>query len=110
MIANKFYVTVDTSYGPVKGIKKFSCYGEEYNSFQGIPYMKAPIGKLRFRDAQEPDHWTEPLDATFEGPAFCNKDYVHGRYEGDLDAMHVNIYTKNLEPEKLTPVMVFIHG
>jgi carboxylesterase type B len=49
MIASKFYVTVNTTYGSVKGIRKFACYGDEYVSFQGIPYMKPPVGKLRFR-------------------------------------------------------------
>lgn len=49
MISDSFYRTVDTEYGPVKGIKKFAVHGEEYFSFQGVPYMKGPTGKLRFR-------------------------------------------------------------
>lgn len=49
MIAEKFYVTVETEYGPVKGIKKFGCYGDEYISFQGIPYMEQPLGESTFR-------------------------------------------------------------
>jgi carboxylesterase type B len=35
---------------------------------------------------------------------------VHGRFEGSLDAMHVNVYSKNINPEKPAPVMVYIHG
>lgn len=49
MFSDSFYQTIETQYGPVKGIKKFGCYGDEYFSFQGIPYMKPPVGKLRFR-------------------------------------------------------------
>ena len=48
MESNKF-VIVDTEYGPVKGAKKVTVLGNNYINFQGIPYMKAPIGKLRFR-------------------------------------------------------------
>lgn len=43
------FVVVDTAYGPVKGIKKDTSLGQEIVSFQKIPYMKAPIGKLRFK-------------------------------------------------------------
>jgi carboxylesterase type B len=49
MISDKFYVTVDTTYGPVKGMKRFGVYGDQFIGFQGIPYMKPPVGKLRFR-------------------------------------------------------------
>lgn len=48
MASNEF-VFVDTEYGPVKGVNKVSVLGNNYINFQGIPYMKAPTGKLRFR-------------------------------------------------------------
>lgn len=41
-------VQVYTEYGIIEGIKKETNLGTEYISFQGIPYMKAPVGKLRF--------------------------------------------------------------
>lgn len=62
------------------------------------------------QDAQPPEPWIEPLDATKEGQSFVNKNYVTNQMEGQLDAMHVNVYTKNIKPSKLLPVMVFIHG
>ncbi len=40
---------VNTNYGPVRGLLRKSAVGEEYLSFRGIPYGKAPIGELRFR-------------------------------------------------------------
>jgi cholinesterase len=43
------FVIVDTEYGPVKGITKGSCLGAQYVNFQGIPYMRPPVGKLRFK-------------------------------------------------------------
>lgn len=42
-------VIVSTEYGPVKGIHSVTVLGVGYVKFQGIPYMKAPLGKLRFR-------------------------------------------------------------
>lgn len=43
------FVVTDTENGQVKGIKKQSCINGEYLSFQGIPFMKPPVGKLRFK-------------------------------------------------------------
>lgn len=48
MVSNNF-VIVNTQYGPVKGAKKVTVLGTNYINFQGIPYMKAPTGKFRFR-------------------------------------------------------------
>lgn len=45
---------VQTEYGPIKGDQRLSVLGRKYFNFQGIPYMKAPLGKLRFRDAEAP--------------------------------------------------------
>lgn len=42
-------VIVSTEYGPVKGVYSVTVLGVDYVKFQGIPYMKAPLGKLRFR-------------------------------------------------------------
>ena len=42
-------VIVSTEYGPVKGVHSVTVLGVDYVKFQGIPYMKAPLGKLRFR-------------------------------------------------------------
>lgn len=38
-----------TTYGEVKGQKKFSRNGRLFHSFTGIRYAKAPIGELRFQ-------------------------------------------------------------
>lgn len=39
---------INTDDGPVRGVKKISLLGNEYISFQGIPYAEPPFGKLRF--------------------------------------------------------------
>lgn len=102
-------VNVQTQYGPVCGIKKVSALGRNYFSFQSIPYMKAPLGKLRFRDAQPPEIWTEPFDVTKERGAYCMKSFLNYNDEGVEDAGFVNVYTPYTDPN-LMPVLVWFHG
>lgn len=87
---------VSTSCGPVKGLKQKSCFGDEYYSFQKIPYAAPPIGSLRFRDPQPPEPWKEPLDGTSEGPvAYSFNNYVYS-VVGNENCLHLNIFTKNV--------------
>lgn len=43
------FLVIDTEYGPVKGCKKETVLGRNYIGFHKIPYMKPPVGKLRFK-------------------------------------------------------------
>jgi carboxylesterase type B len=104
------FVIAESEYGPIKGIRKESLLGGDYVSFQAIPYMKAPVGKLKFREPQTPEKWTEPLDATVEGPPYRAIDIFTLKVIGDLNAMFVNVYTRTIDPKTPLPVMVFIHG
>jgi Carboxylesterase family len=101
------FVVVETEHGPVKGTKKSSVLGIDYFNFQGISYMKAPVGKLRFRDAEKPEKWIEPLDASRElcYPLF---DFFGKKFDGQEDAGIVNVFTKSVQPEKKFPVMVWV--
>lgn len=101
---------VETEYGPVKGLKTKTVFGVDYLSFRGIPYMKAPLGQLRFREAQSPRNWTDTYDATEEGPSYCMTDFVTNLQDGQENAGTVNVYTKNLKPDCLYPVMIWVHG
>ena len=98
---------VQSEFGPIKGIHKKLIFDTECIVFKSIPYMKAPVGKLRFREAQPTDKWEEPFDAT--GPILAFPHYYQGfGFIGQEDAGILNIFTKNLKPEKLTPVMVWV--
>ena len=101
---------VETEYGPIKGIKKPSVLGRNYFNFQGIPYMKQPVGKLRFRDAESPEKWSEPLDVTKEPPGYCMRSFLNYSDGGQEDAAVVNVYTPYTNPKKLLPVLFWIHG
>jgi carboxylesterase type B len=102
------YITVDTEYGPVKGSQKVSDLGRDFFSFRAIPYMKAPVGNLRFRDAKEPDSWIEPLDVTGARPSYTSLNFMTKAIEGQEDAGIISIDTPYLD--KKLPVAVYIHG
>ncbi|XP_053689756.1 esterase B1-like [Sabethes cyaneus] len=101
---------VDTRYGPVKGAKKQSLMGQEYISFQGIPYAKAPVGELRFKDPIIPDNWTETLDCTEQCQPCYHFDRRVKKIVGSEDSLKVNVFTKKIDVSKPQPVMVYIYG
>lgn len=101
------FVVVETEYGPVKGTRKSSILGLDYTNFQGIPYMKAPTKKLRFRAPQPPEKWTEPRELTPE-LSFPSVNFVALKPDGQEDAGIINVYTKNIDPKKKVPVMVWV--
>lgn len=99
---------VETEYGPVKGLRTKSVLDTEFVSFRGVPYMKAPLGQLRFREAQSPRNWIDPFDATEEGPSYCMSDFMTGKQDGQENAGTINVFSKDLKPEKLMPVMIWV--
>lgn len=105
----KFQV-VQTEHGPVKGIQQQTLFGRDYFSFQGIPYMKAPLGKLRFRSPEPPTPWKEPIDATKKSPAYTQIDTLHQKLVGQDDAGVVNVFTPSIDTSSALPVLVWIHG
>jgi carboxylesterase type B len=104
----KNYEIVQSEYGPIKGVHKSSAIGYNYISFQGIPYMKPPLGKLRFKEPQSPEKWEKVLDATGKASSYVIMNQVTNFCEGQEDAGIINVYTKDVEAEKLFPVMVFV--
>ncbi|XP_052898916.1 esterase B1-like [Anopheles moucheti] len=101
---------VATRYGPVRGVRKAAATGVEYLNFQKIPYCKPPVGERRFKDLEVPEPWTEPLDCTQQGPSGYQFNKLLNKIVGSEDHLYINVYTKELKPEKLRPVMLWIHG
>jgi len=101
---------VDTEYGQVKG-KTI----DEVSVWKGIPYAKAPVGRLRFRPPQPPEPWEGIYDATMFGPVAIQPtkeimsflDNEHARMSEDC--LNLNICSPEAD-EKRRPVMVWIHG
>jgi para-nitrobenzyl esterase len=101
-------IIVATECGQVKGIQKSSILGRNYFRFNSIPYMKAPIGKLRFRDAQSPEKWNETLDSNIDRPSYLLVDRFEKTVAGQEDAGILSISTPYLN--RKLPVAVYMHG
>ncbi|XP_062544107.1 esterase B1-like [Armigeres subalbatus] len=101
---------VPTQYGPIRGVRKTASTGVEYCSFQRVPYAKPPVGDLRFKDAEPPTPWVEPLDCTVQGPGGYQFSKLQNKIIGSEDCLHMNIFTKNLDKQHGQPVLLYIHG
>lgn len=101
-------VIVDTEYGPVKGVKLSTDLGRDFFKFTVVPFMKAPLAKLRFRDAQAPDCWNQPLDTTGDRPSYTSFNFMDNSISGQENAGIVTVATPYLD--RKLPVAVYIHG
>ncbi|KAJ6633852.1 Esterase B1 [Pseudolycoriella hygida] len=103
-------IVVTTVTGKIKGVKKRSALGDEYLSFQRIPYAKPPINELRFSDPQPVEPWSGVLIGTIPAPCCIQLSSIYNSIVGYEDCLYLNIYTKNLNPDSKAPVMIWIHG
>ncbi|PZC79832.1 hypothetical protein B5X24_HaOG200167 [Helicoverpa armigera] len=82
-----------------------------YNSFKGIPYAQPPIGTLRFKAPQPPLPWTGVLNATQHGSMCPQRDIITNvLIPGNENCLFINVYSTDLKPLDLMPVVVFVHG
>ena len=87
--------------GYIKGSRE-----EKSFVFKGVPYAAAPLGTLRFKAPQLPAHRADTLDCT----AFSVVAPQAGHPASDGNCLSLNIYSGDLHPAKLVPVVVWIHG
>ncbi|XP_046994724.1 fatty acyl-CoA hydrolase precursor, medium chain-like [Schistocerca americana] len=103
---------VRTRQGAVRGTAKVSSSGRHLLAFYNIPFAKPPVGPLRFKSPQPPDGWEHIRDATAPG-AWCPQVSVLSPLEpptGTEDCLYLNVFTPQIRPSELFPVMVWIHG
>uniref|UniRef100_A0A1A9ZUL5 Carboxylic ester hydrolase n=1 Tax=Glossina pallidipes TaxID=7398 RepID=A0A1A9ZUL5_GLOPL len=103
-------VIVETVYGKIKGVKWRSVYGTTYYSFEGIPFAKPPVGELRFKAPVAPDPWTGVKRCTRIKSKPCQYNMVLKQMQGREDCLYLNVYTRELNPVKPLPVLVWIYG
>lgn len=99
---------VNTEYGPVKGVTATTLLGRDFYNFRTVPFMRSPIGRLRFRDPQAPEKWTEAFDATTARPSYTTLNFFDGSVAGREDAGILSVSTPYLD--RNLPVAVYIHG
>ncbi|XP_070073704.1 esterase B1-like [Drosophila takahashii] len=101
---------VNTSSGPVRGKLCTGVYGDEYVSFERIPYAKPPVGPLRFMAPLPVEPWTEPLDCTEKGQKPLQFNHYTKQLEGVEDCLHLNVYAKELNSASPLPLIVYFFG
>ncbi|WP_437287912.1 carboxylesterase/lipase family protein [Sorangium sp. So ce406] len=98
---------VRTDAGPVRG-----AIHDEHRLFQGIPYAAPPVGPLRWRAPEPAAPWTEPRDATRPGSPCPQAPTAYSPIGSvDEDCLTLDVTTpRSVDPERLRPVMVWLHG
>src|SRR4051812_38226748 len=101
---------VRTSEGPVRGFVKNGA-----NTFLGIPYAAAPVGRLRWRPPRPHAAWHRTLRATSFGPS-CPQVTTLGVFAGPTsvneNCLYLNVFAPrgNRSGSARNPVLVWIHG
>lgn len=105
-------VKVTLKNGKLKGAMLDLVTGEgEYYSFKGIPYAQPPIGPLRFKAPLPAQKWKGVRNATRHGPICPQVDILTNIFlPGNEDCLFINVYSPNIKPKTLLPVIVYIHG
>ena len=77
-------------------------------AFRGIPYGKAPVGSLRFRDPEPFGPWSGELDATSYANC-CAQTPAPRLLATSEDCLFLNVFARpSATPNR--PVMTFFHG
>ncbi|KAJ8725240.1 hypothetical protein PYW07_016198 [Mythimna separata] len=83
----------------------------QYSSFKGIPYAQPPNGTRRFKAPLTALGWDGVRNASQHGAMCPQIDiFTNKLIPGNEDCLFLNVYSPNLTPETLLPVLVFIHG
>jgi para-nitrobenzyl esterase len=101
------YVTVETMYGKLRGIRS-----EGVSIFKGVPYSGRISGDRRFRRPAPPEPWPGVRDALQLGsPAIqpANQTYGINEPKPAEDCLFLNIWTPANDNKK-RPVMFYNHG
>ena len=90
--------------------------GEDRNGihvFKGIPFARAPIGKLRWKAPEAPEKSDIIREALYFGPSPLQTELfseMGSLYEQSEDCLYLNIWVNSVDESSDKPVMVFFHG
>jgi para-nitrobenzyl esterase len=98
----------------IVSIKNGKLCGLEENgmlTFKGIPFAKAPVGKLRFKPPVPVEPWEGILEANQFGSRSLQT--TEQEYKDNLcfseDCLNLNVWTPAIDNKK-RPVIFYIHG
>lgn len=77
-------------------------------SWQGIPYARPPVGKLRWKAPKTPRHWKGILE-TKDFCEKCSQFDINYNFNGSEDCLYLNVWRPATQKRNL-PVYVWIHG
>lgn len=97
--------TITAPCGAIEG--RENQYGDRY---LGIPYARAPIGELAFRDPVPADRWTGTLKADRPGHNPLQPKGMWSLGDNSQDCLYLNVFVPPHEEGEILPVMVWIYG
>ncbi|CAD6187457.1 unnamed protein product [Caenorhabditis auriculariae] len=103
---------VNTSYGRLRGVTFRSSDGQKNHIFKSVPFVKPPLGKLRFKKPEEVEPWKGILDASTYSAA-CLSDSKYGTSKQKKiseDCLYLNIFTSERCLSSPCPVLIYLHG
>lgn len=100
-----------TEFGSVKGYIDDSA---GVRAWRGIPFAKPPVGDLRWQPPQDPEPWSETLEADQSGSPCVQFEmdrtwHPTGEIIGSEDCLYLDIYRPDSNDADL-PVYFWIHG
>lgn len=96
MQRDKTHPIIHTSHGSVRGSLRKTVYGDEYFSFEKIPFAKPPLGDLRFKDPVPVEPWEEVINALTPNVAPLQINWYTKCITGTEDCLYLNVYVKKV--------------
>jgi para-nitrobenzyl esterase len=109
---------VKTASGPVAGVTLKS----GVRVFKGIPFAAPPVGPLRWKEPQPPEHWSQIRKADTFGNVCMQPSMINVRVPFNVavdlpdspkvseDCLYLNLWTPANRAGARLPVMVWIYG
>lgn len=109
LIKLAYCVILEIEDGKIEGTIMETRRGEKFHAFMQIPFAESPIGEKRFSAPQPKTPWTGIRNCTSYGPV-CMQFERFRPLDMSEDCLHLNVFTKNINLPKSSPVIVYIHG